>query len=64
MNEEQTNWPLPPLAAAGLLITLLGLGGVVAGAFEMFERPWAYGMGLLGIFGGIVMYYFFAWVID
>lgn len=57
-------WPLSPLGILGLLASLMGLGLIVAGGFNLMEHGWAYGLGNLFLFGGICFYFFVSWVLD
>jgi hypothetical protein len=65
MTETNTeNWPLTPLGAIGLAVSVLGIGTIIAGGLNMLEHGWAYGLGNLFLFGGICFYFFVSWVLD
>jgi hypothetical protein len=61
-KSSSENWPLTPIGALGLLVSLGGLATIVAGGFNLIEHGWAYGLGNLFLFGGICTYFFVSWV--
>lgn len=65
MSESNSeHWPLSPLGALGLGLSAIGVGTIVAGAFNLIAHGWAYGIGNLLLFGGICFYFFVSWVVE